>query len=159
MIYGKQNQELAKELVQIVFIRVWEKRANFAGVRSLEDFLFILARNTIFNFLRNESRITAREKTWQAGRIEEQNDTDHPLLVKEYDRVFQNAIDQLPPQQRKIWIMAKEEGLSRTEIAARLSLAKSTVNTHVKLGLRSIRVYVKKSLFFCYLLLMIVLSS
>ena len=159
MMYGKQNEDRAKELVQIVFVRVWEKHEKFAGVHSIEDFLFILARNTIYNFLRNESRTLAREKTYQSNRADEQNDADHPLLAKEYARVFQNAVDQLPPQQKKIWVMAKEEGLSHTEIADRLSLAKSTVHTHVKLGLRSIRGYVKKSLFFCYLLVIIVVSS
>ncbi len=63
----------------------------------------------------------AREKTYQSNRADEQNDTDHPLLAKEYQRLFQNAVDQLPPQQKKIWLMAKDEGLSHEQIADRLS--------------------------------------
>jgi RNA polymerase sigma-70 factor (ECF subfamily) len=151
-MYGNQDENLARELVQMVFVRVWEKRKKMAGVKSMEDFLFILARNTIYNYFRTERRISVRERVYQSNREEEQNDTDHPLLAKEYSRILQNAIDQLPPQQRKIYVLAKQEGLNYREIASRLSLTRSTIQTHVKLGTRSIQRFLDRHLAQCMIL-------
>jgi len=142
MNYTRNNTGLSEELVQAIFIKVWEKRIKLEGVKKIEDFLFVLARNTIFDYLKKEARKNIRHNHLYAVQPESENNTDLMLLEKEYSRILQHAIDRLPPQQRKVYLLAKQDGLPHDEIARRLSLATSTVHTHVKLGTRSVQKYV-----------------
>jgi RNA polymerase sigma factor (sigma-70 family) len=153
MKYTKNNTRLAEELVQTIFIRIWEKRAKLTGVENLDDYLFILARNTIFDYLKKESRALARRNRAHADSHFTQNDTDYPLLSREYSAILQRAIDRLPPKQRTVYVLSKQQGVPHKEIGRRLSLATSTVHTHVRLGAKAVRLYVTRYLngFFSFL--------
>ena len=146
MTYTRNDTSVAEELVQTIFIKVWEKRAKLEGVTKIEDYLFVLARNTIFDHLKKEARKTIRHNHLYAVQPASENNTELALMQKEYTKILQHAIDRLPPQQRKIYLLAKQEGLPHDEIARRLSLATSTVHTHVKLGTRSVQKYVDSHL-------------
>jgi RNA polymerase sigma-70 factor (ECF subfamily) len=69
------------------------------------------------------------------------------IQESEYNELLQRAIGQLPLQQRTVYVLAKEEGISHEEIAERLQLSKNTIQTHLKLATRSIRKYVAQRLF------------
>jgi RNA polymerase sigma-70 factor (family 1) len=162
MTYTRNNTAASEDLTQTVFIKVWEKRERLKEVASLEDWLFILARNTILDQMRKEARHAAHLNHLETSTAEAhatQNDTDYPLIAKEYSRILQKAIDQLPPRQREVYVLAKEQGISHTEIARRLSLATSTVHTHVKLGTRSVQAYVDRHLVECLVPLIFILPA
>jgi RNA polymerase sigma factor (sigma-70 family) len=146
LMYGNNDAERAQEWVQQIFVRVWDKREKLPEVQSMEDWLFILARNLIFENLKKEAWETGKIKEMRADHFAPVNDTDHPLLQKEYSVILQKAIDQLPPQQRKVYVLAKQEGLAHEDIAQQLSLSKLTIKTHVKLGSASVRKFVAKHL-------------
>lgn len=146
LMYGDDDAERAKEWTQQIFVRVWENREKLPEVKSLENWLFILARNLIFEKLKKEAREKTRLKQMHANQVSPVNDTDHALLEKEYSAILQKAIDRLPPQQRKVYLLAKQEGLPHEDIARQLSLSRLTIKTHVKLGSASVRKFVAKHL-------------
>lgn len=156
MVYVK-NVHLADEILQIVFIKFWEKREGLGNVRSLEDFLFIMARNTVLNHWKNavlEHKVLVT--LWDHSSHME-NDTANGLQEKEYRRVFQDALSQLPTQQYRVYLLATEEELSYEEIAVELQLSRFTVKKHLELARRFIRSYVNQY-FHTYVVIALILS-
>lgn len=137
------RKDLAEELVQEVFLQVWQHREGLPSIVRFEAWLFTICRNRCFNHLRK----IAREQAFRdglAGREEKAPATaDERVLSREFDSLLRAAVDRLPPQQRLIYILYKEQFLKREEIAGRTGLAPATIKSHLALAMRSIRAFVQ----------------
>jgi len=134
---------ISQDIVQEIFIKVWQKRTQLAGLDRFDNWLFITARNHILNTLRRSSRqpsftLALAEYFQAAG-----NGPEEQLLFRESQGLVRQAIAQLPSQQKKIWLLSREQGLTQDEIAAQLNIAKNTVKSHMNKALQSIRDYLK----------------
>jgi RNA polymerase sigma-70 factor (family 1) len=134
--------EWAQDLVQDIFLKIWTKRAALKEVDDFEAFLFIVARNELVSALR---------KKIQAAPLPEQNETmattelpDNALCLKQTEQLIADAIAQLPPQQKLVYLLTRQRGLSHEAIARQLGLNTRTVNNHASRALFSIRQYLKK---------------
>lgn len=138
-----QHEVIAEEIVQDVFVKIWMNRNGLSAVRNFADFLFIITRNHTLNCLR---RLAKEKKLTIAASGElptEAISAEATVLQRDYDRVLQQAIDRLPPQQKLVFTLSRLQGLSREEIAAQLNISTGTVKTHMKQATRSIKVYFK----------------
>jgi RNA polymerase sigma-70 factor (family 1) len=147
LIYTKSIPR-AEDLVQDIFIQVWNKRDKLPGIRSFDDWLFILSRNAIITAI----RATIETVPLDGGTYKDPQDpedqwpADDPLpdqlfAVKESRALIDLAVGSLPPQQQKIYRLSREEGHSHKEIAAELGISVSTVKGHVTQALHHIRVF------------------
>lgn len=140
LVYLKEPS-IAREIVQEVFLKVWIKRSQFNKVERLKDYLFILARNCIFDHFRKKAAaLTAQEQLSHLQPLMI-NDTDYRVQEQQYSRLLHEAVAAMPPQRRRIFILAKEEGLSYAEIASRMHLSRFTVKNQIAQALQFIRVY------------------
>ena len=133
----------AEEIVQEVFIRLWEQREVLAEVKSPENFVFIVIRNHTFNYLRaaaNEQN--RREQLWEALQQRAADETI-TLEMQEADQFFEKILAKLSPQQQKIFRMSREEGFSHQQIADELQLSKYTVKKHIANSLKVFKSYLK----------------
>lgn len=133
----------AEEIVQEVFIRLWEQRDLLAEVKSPENFVFIVIRNHTFNYLRaaaNEQN--RREQLWEALQQRAADETI-TLEMQEADQFFEKILAKLSPQQQKIFRMSREEGFSHQQIADELQLSKDTVKKHIANSLKVFKSYLK----------------
>ncbi|MEP6746952.1 MAG: sigma-70 family RNA polymerase sigma factor [Bacteroidota bacterium] len=131
---------LAEEVVQDVFLKIWLKRAEIGEIKHLQGYLFIMARNIIFDRIKKMSY----ESTISGSLAEDQisaGGTDYLIRHHQCQQFLKQAIEQLPPQQQKIYCLAKEDGLSHERIADIMKISKQTVKKHMALALRSIRKY------------------
>ena len=138
-----QHEVIAEEIVQDVFVKIWTNRNGLSAIRNFADFLFIITRNHTLNSLR---RLAKEKKLTIAATNEfsiEAISAEAAILQRDYDRVLQQAIDRLPPQQKLVFTLSRLHGLSREEIAAQLNISAGTVKAHMKQAIRSIRVYFK----------------
>lgn len=137
------RMDISEELVQEVFMKVWLHRQGLPGIARFEAWLFVICRNLSFNYLRK----MAREETFKrglAGADEAAPGTaDELLLSKEYGTFLKAAVDRLPPRQKLIYNLYREQHLTHEDIAGRLGLARATVKSHLALALRSVRTYVQ----------------
>jgi len=136
------SNDMAEEVVQDVFMGLWIKRSNALHIQHFENYLFIVVRNTIY---RNLKMLSLRQKK-AADFITRQQDFIAPdplelLLDKDYRRVLSAAVGHLPFQQRQVYQLIKEQGLSREETALQLDLQPETVKKHLSLAMRSIRAF------------------
>lgn len=118
---------LAEDMVQDIFLKVWLNKEKLSEVENFSNYLFIIARNHIFDELRKKSR----ESDFAQQLIDYFNasphNPEHELLHKESARILKTAIDKLPEQQKKIYQLSRDKGLKHDEIAGQLGISKNTV--------------------------------
>ena len=139
-----KNETDSEELVQEVFVKVWENRQTLKSELSFKSYLFTIALNNIrkhFNKKATSLRYIENlksERDW----IDFQENTDD-----DYETVLQRInliIGRMPPRRREIFIKSKLERKSSKEIAAELNLSSGTVDNQISEALHFIRVQLKK---------------
>jgi RNA polymerase sigma-70 factor (ECF subfamily) len=126
-----KNQADAEELVQDVFLKIWEKRDTLDQSKNIKAFIFKVAVNTIYDFIRHKNIENAFSDFIKSNAETGSNNTWHSVIFDEMQKNLQNLVAQLPEQQQKILQLSKEDGLSNEEIAAKLNLSKRTVENHL----------------------------
>ncbi|UGU17342.1 sigma-70 family RNA polymerase sigma factor [Sinomicrobium kalidii] len=127
--YAKSDY-VADEMVQEVFIKIWQKRKTIKPL-TFTTFVFTIARNLTYNHMRDTfRRESAREEVWKNASTQyEQIETR--MLLAEYKRIVNRIVDELSPQKKTIYIMSREEGRTNTEIADILGITPKTVKNHL----------------------------
>jgi RNA polymerase sigma-70 factor (ECF subfamily) len=146
MSYVK-NEHIAIELVQRVYVKFWNNRQKLKDVRSLKDYLFIIARNLTLDHFR---KVTLETNFFAEFILRENNPvntTDEKIEQIEYDRLLKDAIAQLPPQQKEAWLLINEEELSYAETAVKMNISRLTVKRHLELSRKSVREYLKSQIY------------
>ena len=133
------DEERAKDVVQYVFVKLWEYRAELNIGISLKNFLFTMAKNYILNVIRNEN--TALEKQYEIAQqvLGYEDDLVEKLERREQMSLFYQALAKLPEQKKRICVMKIREEMSNKEIAERLNVSINTVKTHYAEALKLLR--------------------
>ena len=131
----------AEEITQDIFMKVWITREKLAEVRNLDNYLFILARNQIFNETRKKINLIY-------GQVEERTETSFsPDLQTEYKESYQQllkGIELLPEKRRVVFKLSRLEGLSNEQIATQLGIHKDTVYQYLVKSLLFLRSYMQE---------------
>lgn len=139
-----KSEEETNDIVQEIFIRLWESRFFINSDLSFSSFLYTMARNRILNHFR-DTDIESRAKSILAQKTPtEENIIEADLIYTEYQKILKDAIALLPPQRQKIFNMSRTENLSHKEIAAELDISVNTVQEHISESLRFIKSYFSK---------------
>jgi len=134
-----KDNDLAEELVQQVFMKVWEKRGRLNPDKAFVSYLYRMSENLVMDFHRKTRRdkkameallLVASELI--AGPVE-------AIISKEDDGLLQQAINKLPPQRMKIFMLCKFEGKSYEEVSALLGISTSTISDHIVKATKSIK--------------------
>ncbi|MET1057240.1 MAG: RNA polymerase sigma-70 factor [Pedobacter sp.] len=129
------SEAIAEDVVQQVFVRLWEKREHLSVDFSLSTQLFRMSR-TIFI---DELRKTAQSRKYQEYQQGKEAFTEDTLEHKEALKIVYSAIEQMPPVRKRIFLMSRMEHLTYGQIAERLSISPKTVENHIALALRYLR--------------------
>jgi len=136
-----KNETDAEELVQEVFVKVWENRQSLKSELSFKSYLFTIALNLIRKYF-NKKAISLRylESIQNDPHFSEQFPTDdYETALRQIYRI----IDQMPERRRLIFLKSKLEGKSSKEVAAELNISPGTVDNQVSEALRFIRAKLK----------------
>jgi RNA polymerase sigma-70 factor (ECF subfamily) len=129
-----------QDVVQDVFIKLWEMREHIDEQQELDNLLFVITRNHIFRLSRlkinqEQLRITAI----QALEREDAAHFIHDIDAAELKEHIQNIINQLPERRKEVFLMSRVENLSYAEIAERLSISIRAVERHIYLSLNVLK--------------------
>jgi RNA polymerase sigma-70 factor (ECF subfamily) len=138
-----QSEEGMKEVIQETFIRVWMNRDQLVGLDMPVHWIFRVASNECFTYLR---KTAIREKLQiQLAQGAPREGSAHTGLdevsLKETQTLIHKAVDQLTPQKRLIYQMSRNEGLKTAEIAEKLQLSHSHVRNSLSSSVQFIREY------------------
>jgi RNA polymerase sigma-70 factor (ECF subfamily) len=137
-----KSKELAAEAVQEVFARLWEKRAQLNTDYAFAAYLKKITYHYIIDFFRKTKRDRALQQRLSDNMQALRNTSEDELIGKQLHRLYQDAIDQLPPQQKKIYLLSREGHLGYEAIAGQTGISKNTVRNHMAEAIRFIRHYV-----------------
>ena len=137
-----KNDADADDIAQLVFIKLWTKRAILAQVRNFDTYLYTITKNTVLNHIASRKALMIditdipNVSTDNVSPLDQIEAGDMQLLI---DMVVEN----MPPQRQAVYRMSREEGLSNDQIAETLGLQKKTVENHLNLALGDIRKVLK----------------
>ncbi|QEC45172.1 RNA polymerase sigma factor [Pseudobacter ginsenosidimutans] len=129
----------AEEMVQETFIRVWQKRSYLREADNPLGYLHTL----FYRLLSQQYQKDAAERLRRGGVIDmpysdELSGEELRALETRYQQL-QKAIDQLAPQQARVFQLIKEKGLSREEVARQLDLSPNTVRNHLAEAIKTLK--------------------
>lgn len=126
-----RNQQEAEEVVQDVFLKIWEKRDGLDRSKSIKSFVFTVAVNTIYDSVRRRN-IENSYKDFAKNNFDFQSETTwHEVIYNEMLAKVEDVIHCLPNQQRRIFKLSRQKGLSNEEISIRLNISKRTVENQL----------------------------
>jgi RNA polymerase sigma-70 factor (family 1) len=144
MIYMK-DIHLAQDIVQSLFLLVWDRRGSAYEIKSIKDFLFISARNKMINELQRKSKKLTITVDFSNQPFSDRPDGENAsaLEAKQTRRLILDAVEQLPSQQKKAFLMYTDGNYSYQDIAKSLQLSRFTIKRHLENARKSVRQYIQ----------------
>ncbi len=139
--YLKSEAE-AEELVQEVFMIIWEKRASLKEELSFRSYLFTIS----FNMIRKHFRTKAQLSAYLQSGLKEETDLQTIQNIS-YSSLFQyitELVNKLPEKRRLIFRKSRFEGMSIKEIAEELNISHKTVENQLTDALKYLRTHLNK---------------
>ena len=159
IVYEKMNRQLliqayrivsqndiAEDIVQECFIKLWEKRKEIQTNISIEGYIKRMVRNRCLDYLRkNKVRIVEINENLN---LETTEDSDQVKFEKNQKLQLQihTTLNSLPEKCRQVFILAKYEKMSYNQISEKLDISKKTVESHMSKALKSFRINLKQFL-------------
>jgi RNA polymerase sigma-70 factor (ECF subfamily) len=129
------RKDLAEDLVQEVFEKVWSRRAQLPEDLSVKSYLFQAVYRSALNAVSRNPYVLSEEQPetwdWQTGQSD--------LEMKDLEVALAHGLEELPDACRQIFLLQREEGLSYKEIAESLDLSIKTVENQMGKALRILR--------------------
>jgi RNA polymerase sigma-70 factor (ECF subfamily) len=136
-----KSKDIAQELLQEIFLKVWEKRHSIDPEKSFRSYLFSIAENLAYDFFRKAARDKKLQVYLLTQATEAYSYVEENAFNNEYTGLLQKAINALPPRRRQIFQLCKLEGKSYEEAALQLGISTSTISDHIVKATRTIREY------------------
>lgn len=134
-------EEEARDVVQDVFVKLWNDREKLDIQYSIRSYLFVSVKNKCFDFLRKKNRtVKVQEITSQHDITDESFET---YVLSELEALFNNSLKKLPERCREIFELSRLQGLKNREIASKLNLSEKTVENQVTKAIHILKVELK----------------
>lgn len=143
--YYLESYESSKEIVSTVFIGLWNNRKKLPGIEKLDSYIFNSVKYKSLNYIRDNHKIHYRELN---------DDNDHIMmpmirtpeteyLDKELNEKLVQAIQNLPPRCKMVYLLVRDEGLKYREVADLLEISVRTVEVQMSRALNKIKKEIK----------------
>jgi RNA polymerase sigma-70 factor (family 1) len=140
------SKEDAEELIQSVFINIWENRRALDPGKPVKSYIFRSAVNYITNHLKKKAiRNRYNESVLHKGETQT-NHTYEQVFLHDLERSIATIVEALPPQQQTIFRLSHYEGLTHRDIATKLDLSERTVENHLYRVQKVLKTILKKEI-------------
>lgn len=140
-----RNKEEVEELIQDLFIKVWDKREQIIVQQSFEAYLYRMAQYIAINYFQKLKRQSRLYEEVQRRTSEIADTTEELLQAKETQQLLDQAVAQLSEQRRKAFVLCKIEGKSHQEAAELMNISPNTVHNHLVKAVSSVKEHLEKS--------------
>lgn len=142
-----KNEDETNDIVQEVFVKIWESRAKLGDYQLLNSYIFTIAYNNSINLIRkriNSNKYLDHLKNASVIQISPAAISD--IEFNELNNQAEKLIANLPERQKQVYLLHREDGLTYAEIAERLNISKNTVENHMVKALKYLRKNMDNSL-------------
>ena len=135
-----KNPDLAHDIAQEAFVKIWEGREDIDPENYLHSYLFMIAKNLSFNKLKRQKTELRYIEIYKYVYIDHSEPSAHEsLITRELEEIVAGAVGKLPPGCRKVFELCRNEGLKYREIADILQISVKTVETQMSKAYRIMR--------------------
>jgi len=142
-----KNEAEVDDIVQEVFVKIWESRNKLEDYKLLNSYIFTIAYNNSIDLIRK--RISSNKYLEHLKYSASINFTPTIISQIEYNELNNQVgmlIANLPDRQKQVYLLHREEGLTYPEIAEKLGISKNTVENHMVKALKYLRQNMDNSL-------------
>jgi RNA polymerase sigma-70 factor (ECF subfamily) len=144
LVYGiglnlTKSPELAKDLVQDIFLKVWDNREKLAGVKDFRSYLYTIAKHRVHDQIRSKVFHASNREFLENYFNYSESSPEQLLERKESMEVLEAAIEKLPEQLRQVINLRRWEGLTHQEIAIKLNISPLSSKTYMVRALMALR--------------------
>lgn len=136
-----KSEALAQDVLQDVFLKIWENREMINPELSFNAYIFKIAKNLSLNIFRRS--LLDQSYLSKLVNDEDYNPIEEAIYKKEYHTILQEALNVLTPRQREIFVLHKVEGKSYKEISEHLNISSSAINHHLQSANKHLKLVLK----------------
>ena len=142
------SKEDAEEIIQDVFVKLWEKRERIRSVGNITSYLYKMARNACLDFLRSKKHglsiaIDLLQEQDLLNLYALSDDVSSAIIEKELQVQIEEGIKLLPERCKSVFIKSRLYGLKHKEIADSLDISTKTIENHITKALRILKKHLK----------------
>jgi len=125
------NKTEAEDVVQEVFVLLWERRESIHLNGALSSYLYSSVRNRIFNLLSHQKVVLKYAESFNQFIVDGYNVTEDAVRERELANLIEREIDLLPERMREVFLLNKKQGLTYAEIGEQLNISPETAKQQV----------------------------
>lgn len=133
-----KNEEIAKDLSQDIFMKIWINKGSISNVSNFSGYLFTCAKNALYNHYQHnlvkEKYVSTLQNLPNYADFLEDN-----IFATELNELIRYTISQMPQKRREIFMMSRENGMTNQEIAEKLNISKRTIENQITMALAMLR--------------------
>jgi RNA polymerase sigma-70 factor (ECF subfamily) len=134
------DREVAKDIVQDLFVHIWNKGAELIIRDNVMAYLYTSAKNRVLDYYSKEKHRIAYLDYLEIADFEETYETDFLIREKMFTERIDQVLHKLSPRVKEVFELSRKHYLSHKEIATKLSLSEHSVKTYIKDALKLIKV-------------------
>ena len=152
-----RDQTLSEDIVQSIFIYLWEKKDSLPFNCSIKSYLYTASKNKSLNYIRNQkNKNRIIEELIPQTELFFSEDADQFLEFEELKKIICDAVEGLPTQCKTIYQLSRDGELTNKEIAENLSISVKTVENQMTIAIKKIKDFLQPyhdQIFFFFLAL------
>ena len=136
-----KDEAIAEELLQDLFLKVWEVRQTIDPDKSFKSFLYKVAENLAYAHFRQIAKNERLIAKLIISSVEFATNAEDAIIAKENHALLQKAISSLPPQAKQVYTLCKLEGKSYEEVSQQLGISPKTISGHIVKANKDVKRY------------------
>jgi RNA polymerase sigma-70 factor (family 1) len=147
-----KDKEEAKDVVQEVFIHLWNQRDTFILQTTLSGYLYKSVLNKVFNIFKHQNIVQQYINSNNHFIETDSAETDYLIREKDIIALIEKEIAAMPPRMREIYELKRKDFLTTKEIAEKLNISELTVSTQMKRALKVLKVKLGLVIYLVYII-------
>ncbi|MBB6107765.1 RNA polymerase sigma-70 factor (ECF subfamily) [Mucilaginibacter lappiensis] len=136
-----KDEDIAQELLQDLFMKIWEKKEKINLEGSFKSFLYKVAENIVYSYFRKVAKDARLIDKLISDYVDFDTNAEELIIAKETNAMLQRAIECLPTQRQQVYILCKLQGKTHEEVSNLLGISTSTINNQIVKANKSVKEY------------------
>lgn len=133
-----------EDIVQETFLRIWEKKQNLIGSEELTWYMYTAIRNNCLSFIEKKQKTVLGDFNGQEIADVPGERPSPPTKEADYDTLLKDALTNLPPKCREVFVLSRVSNLTYKQIGDSLGISIKTVENQMGKALKILRAYIKQ---------------
>lgn len=136
------DEESIKEIIQDVFVKLWENREKINSEESLLNYIYTIAKNHVIDILRKKRLKFVDFENINESELNNSNTTSETIEYKELEEIINDGINKLSDRKKEVFLLHRTDKLTYPEISEKLNISISAVEKNISSALKELRNYI-----------------